>query len=291
MAEGDLGWLPAEVPSGGPALPPAELSRSGAGGVRCLGAPEPWLGQGVEGLGIAGSPPEAVPKERSCRLRSGSVQGCCCSRDGGSAPWGWSSSRGAGVPVVGLQHGRGCPAWGIEDYPAAQPCHESRAWGARHSSSSSSRLFEEAISGRAGNSYHSLLTPGRQEGEPASPPPPHRVPTAPCRGGLCPPSLYHASRAPCGTPKGTMACPKVGDTPSMPTPMPTAALNPMGWLHPCPASAGEEGREWGAPAPFTPTSASVFWGSPRQILSRQDLCDHVNFIFKAPQLCQAMLRS
>lgn len=135
MAEGDLGWLPAEVPSGGCALPPAEPSPSGAGRVRCSGAPEPWLGQGVEGLGVTRSPPRgsAQTGELQGQVRLGEVEGgagCCCSRDVNSAPRGWWSSRGAGVPLVDLQHDRGCPAWGIKDHPAArrcQPCHEPHA--------------------------------------------------------------------------------------------------------------------------------------------------------------------
>lgn len=53
MAEGDLGWLPAEVPSGGRVLPPAEPSRAGP---RHSGAAEPRQGRGVDGLGVTRSP-------------------------------------------------------------------------------------------------------------------------------------------------------------------------------------------------------------------------------------------
>lgn len=47
-------------------------SRPDWGPVGC-DAQEPWLGQGVEGLGVTGSPPEAVPNQGNCGCGSGWV--------------------------------------------------------------------------------------------------------------------------------------------------------------------------------------------------------------------------
>ncbi|XP_055563824.1 uncharacterized protein LOC129735894 [Falco cherrug] len=159
-----------------------------------------------------------------------------------------------GVLVVDLRCGGGSPAWGMGDCAAVQRCGAghaaNRAWGAGHSGSSSLRLFEEAISGRAGNSYHSLLTPGRQEGDPR----PHRVRTAspprPATGAHAHQD-GHVSQAPCGTPEWGRGMPQGGGHPQR-------APYPMGWLHPGPASMEGEDRD----VPFTPTSESAFWGSP-----------------------------
>lgn len=88
----------------------------------------------------------------------------------------------------------------------------------------------------------------------ASPPRPHHsLPWGPLPAEPAPTHPGH----PMVPRSRTMVCPKAGDVPSVLTRMPTATLNPVGWLHPCPE---EEGKEWGAPAPFTPTS-TTFWES------------------------------
>lgn len=103
------------------------------------------------------------------------------------------------------------------------------------SSSSSLELFKEAISGRAGNSYHSLLTPGRQEGESASPPHPHRARRA-------------GTTRPHGTPKQGYGVPKLGGSPQCAHPNDHSNIKPFRLIVPYPASL-EEGREWEAPVP------------------------------------------
>lgn len=146
----------------------------------------------------------------------------------GSTAWGrqnWGTGTrppgdgGAAVgPAVDLRRGRGCPVWGTEMCWAVQrcrPCRERGVGSCSSSSSSSLKLFEEAISGRAGNSYHSLLTPGRQEGESASPPHPHRARRA-------------GTTRPRGTPKQGHGVPQGGGHPSVLTPVPTATPNPSG---------------------------------------------------------------
>lgn len=176
------------------------------------------------------------------------------SRD--AAPQGWWSSRGAGVLTGDLQHGHGCPGWGIEHGVAAWRCRPCRKPARERGSSSSSslRLLEEAISGRAGSSYHSLLTPGRQEGETASPPRPAAGACARRDGTTRP-------RHPCDTPKQGHGVPQGGGHPQCAHPNVHSSPNATGWLCPCPAST-ERKAEWRALAPFTPTSANVFWGPP-----------------------------
>lgn len=206
MAEGDLSWLPAEVPGGGCVLPPAESSRAAP---RHSGAVEPRQGHGVDGLGVTRSP-----------HLLGYTSGL---GDRDSAP---GDGRGAAGLAVDLRRGRGCPVWGTEMCWAVQWCrpgHEqdvgSWSWNCSSSSSNSLKLFKEAISGRAGNSYHSLLTPGRQERESSSPPHPHRA----RRAGT---TRLH------GTPKQGHGVPQGGGHPNVLTPMPTATPNPSGWLCP-----------------------------------------------------------
>lgn len=255
---GGLGWLPAEEPSGGRV--PVQQSRPKGGAPSR--DPAVWAAL-------------SAPTQRQCPKRGAAGSGAD-ERFGTPAMVGWLQrpSRGSGVAV-------GARRAASRSRQRCRPRHEPRA-GSRAQSSSSLRLLEEAISGRAGNSYHSLLTPGRQEGEPASPataPPqsPHALPQGPAPAKPAP-------RVP-----GTLGHPRAGprDVPKRGTcPMPRAAPNPAGWLHPCPAPTGEEGRGGAeVPAPRTPMSASVVWGSPSQVLSGRDLCDHINHVVSKHRGC------
>lgn len=104
------------------------------------------------GLWVTGSPLQAVPKEGSCRHRSGSVWGCWMllfQRQQLSTVglvehlWGWGTHCGSllwpWVPSMG--HRGPCSS-------VAVPPMLWAVLGAAGSSSSSLRLFEEAISGR-----------------------------------------------------------------------------------------------------------------------------------------------
>lgn len=175
----------------------------------------------------------ATPRSRgaAARARGGWSWGHQITR----SAWGRlrTGRQGLGQPEMAEQQraGCGCPVRGTEMCWAVQRCRPGRERGVGRGSSSSSsslKLLEEAISGRAGNSYHSLLTPGRQEGESASPPHPHRARRA-------------GTTRPHGTPKQGHGVPQGGGHPSVLTPMPTASANPSGWLCPYPASL-EEGR-------------------------------------------------
>lgn len=109
---------------------------------------------------------------------------------GGSPAWPWAPRMGQRAASSG---GRGV----------------SRRRGAGRGVSSSLRLFEEAISGRAGSSYHALLPPGQREGEPASPPRPHHTlpqGSMPAKPAPCiPGTLWHPKAAPWHGPKwGTL---------------------------------------------------------------------------------------
>lgn len=181
------------------------------------------------------------------------------SRD--SAPQGWWSSCGAGcsLGISSMAMGAQCGASSTMRQRGSAGHAVSPSGSGRSSSSSSLRLFEEAISGRAGSSYHSLLTPGRQEGEPASPPHPHRalpqrpVPAelAPCIPGTL---VTPQSRA--------MACPKVGDTPSVRTSMPTAPQTPWGGCASAQHPRGGKQRVEGTGPVHPHISKCVFGGPP-----------------------------
>lgn len=129
----------------------------------------------------------------------------------------------------------------------------SRAQGARRSSSSSLRLFEEAISGRAGNSYHSLLTPGRQDGEPTSPPQPHRVlPWSPVPAETAPHVL------------GTLGhgVPQVGGHPKRVHPTACSRTEPCGVAAPLPSTHRGRGERVGGTGPIHPHISRCYLGVP-----------------------------
>lgn len=166
-----------------------------------------------------------------------------CSR-GRALRWCWPRVLVAGHGQEGCQAGTAAVA-------------TSRARAARRSSSSF-RVFEEAISGRAGSSYHSLLTPGRQEGE--------RVPCrAPPRGPLaCRASPTH----PWAPQNGAGAWPEVGQggqppraQPQCPAvPIATTAPQTAAPLHSVPRGEGRKGITALIHPAFSSMSLSSFWG-------------------------------
>lgn len=213
-------------------------SRAGATALPAPPVNVAGMTNGAGGFGLApGGGAERGPRSPSGRaipssaatLRSPGATarargGCSWGHQITRCAWGRVRTGGQGLSPPGmaedLRRGRGCPVWGTGMCWALQRCwpgHERGVGSSSSSSSSSLKLLKEAISGRAGNSYHSLLTPGRQEGESASPPHPHRARRA-------------GTARPHGTPEQGHGVPRGGGHPSGLTPVPTA--NPSGWLCP-----------------------------------------------------------